>query len=95
MTEILNDLPAAAWKNCRGFGLSDREIEVAALMVTGATNGAIARRLCIAYGTVAKHVCSVYEKLGIEETSGNDAYRRNQRTLATTKLVRLGVPDGR
>lgn len=46
--------------------LTARELEVLALMATGATNERIAQRLVIAVGTVKSHVKQVLRKLGAE-----------------------------
>lgn len=49
-----------------GAGLTSRELEVLALMATGATNDRIAQRLVIATETVKTHVKRVLRKLGAE-----------------------------
>lgn len=47
-----------------GFGLSDRETEVAQLCIAGASRDEIARALAISPETVKKHVVSLYRKTG-------------------------------
>jgi DNA-binding NarL/FixJ family response regulator len=47
--------------------LTDRELEVLQLVVTGATNKEIAQSLVIAEGTVKNHLTSVYGKLGVSD----------------------------
>lgn len=46
--------------------LTSRELEVLALMATGATNERIARRLVITTGTVKSHVKQILRKLRVE-----------------------------
>jgi ATP/maltotriose-dependent transcriptional regulator MalT len=60
--------------------LSDRELEVLALIAQGLTNREIARRLYIAQGTVKAHASSIYGKLGV-----------NNRTHAVAQARRLGL----
>ena len=44
--------------------LTERELEVLGLLVTGRTNAEIARDLFVAVGTVKAHVNNIYRKLG-------------------------------
>lgn len=46
-------------------GLSERELEVLALLARGLDNGEIARELVIAEGTARNHVTNIYGKLGV------------------------------
>lgn len=46
--------------------LSERELEVLALVATGASNQQIAAALYLATGTVKKHLHNIYAKLGVE-----------------------------
>jgi DNA-binding NarL/FixJ family response regulator len=54
--------------------LSDRELEVLALVAEGMRNSQIANQLYIAEGTVKRHLTNIYAKLGA--SSRTDALRR-------------------
>lgn len=54
--------------------LSDRQIEVAALVSRGLTDEEIAHRLEITAGTVKQHTNRIYQKLGFG-TEGNSRVR--------------------
>lgn len=43
--------------------LSERELEVLALLASGRTNAEIAKDLFVALGTVKSHTCNIYRKL--------------------------------
>jgi len=58
-----SDRPAA--KAVRPHGLSEREIEVLALVAAGRTNGEIAERLFITRKTASVHVTHILGKLGV------------------------------
>jgi DNA-binding NarL/FixJ family response regulator len=44
--------------------LSERELEVLALLASGKTNAEIAKDLFVAVGTVKSHVNNIYRKVG-------------------------------
>ncbi|MFI6449597.1 LuxR C-terminal-related transcriptional regulator [Kitasatospora sp. NPDC050543] len=60
--------------------LSPREREVLELMAEGCSNSAIATRLVISDGAVAKHIANIFTKL--ELAPADDANRRVQAVLA-------------
>ena len=55
-------------------GLSDREVQVLALLATGMTNRAIAADLVVSQKTVARHVANIFLKLGVTSRSAATAY---------------------
>ncbi len=55
-------------------GLTQREIEVLALVATGSTNRAIAAELVISEKTVARHLSNIYTKLGLSSRAAATAY---------------------
>jgi DNA-binding NarL/FixJ family response regulator len=56
--------------------LSERELEVLALLATGRTNAEIARHLFVAMGTVKSHTNNIYRKLGAKNRA--DALARSR-----------------
>jgi DNA-binding NarL/FixJ family response regulator len=64
-------------------GLSERELEVLALVAEGLTNQGISRRLFITERTVEAHVRQIFMKLDIDESSEN-----NRRVLAVLAYLR-------
>ncbi len=61
--------------------LSGRELEVLALIAAGLSNREIAQRLCIAVGTVKRHLNNIYGKLGAHSRTQAIAIARNLRLL--------------
>jgi DNA-binding CsgD family transcriptional regulator len=63
---LLDEQPAQATQaTLAGAGLSAREVEVLALLGTGATNLEIAQRLQLSPWTVKRHLDRIYTKLGV------------------------------
>ena len=60
--------------------LTSREQQVLALVVEGATNPQIARKLGIAGSTVKNHISNIFEKLGV-----------TQRTEAVAIAIKRGI----
>jgi DNA-binding CsgD family transcriptional regulator len=56
--------------------LSERELEVLALLASGRTNAEVARDLFVASGTVKSHANSIYRKLGAKNRAGAVARAR-------------------
>jgi DNA-binding NarL/FixJ family response regulator len=66
--------------------LTPREREVLELMAEGCSNSAIAARLTVSDGAVAKHIANIFSKLDLVPT--DDANRRVQAVLAHLDAVR-------
>jgi DNA-binding NarL/FixJ family response regulator len=47
------------------FGLTDRELQIAALVVTAAGNKEIADKLGISEKTVKRHMSNIFDKVGV------------------------------
>jgi DNA-binding NarL/FixJ family response regulator len=62
--------------------LSPRELQVLALMAEGRSNAAIAKNLSLSYGSVEKHVTSIFTKLQLPP-SGDD----HRRVLAVLRYL--------
>jgi DNA-binding NarL/FixJ family response regulator len=77
---LVQELIAARRRDDALPQLSAREREVLALMAEGRSNAGIARRLCIAEGTVEKHVRSILSRMRLQETE--DDHRRVLAVLA-------------
>lgn len=57
-----------------GGGLTAREVEVLALVASGATNRTIATELVISEKTVARHLSNIFTKLSLKSRSAATAY---------------------
>lgn len=75
----IHGTPNTATSHHEGSGLTERELEIAALLKAGNTNAAIAERLFISADTVKFHCANLYRKLGV----GN----RVQAVQAAEKLL--------
>ena len=62
--------------------LTERECQVLELLVTGKSNTEIAKVLMISVHTVKAHVCSILQKLSVDD-----------RVQAAVKAVRIGLVD--
>lgn len=62
--------------------LTEREYQVLSLLVTGMSNTEIAKDLMISVHTVKAHVCSILQKMSV-----------NDRVQAAVKAVRSGLVD--
>jgi DNA-binding NarL/FixJ family response regulator len=80
LDEALADSSAPPPRPSSPHGLSPRELEVLRLVVEGHSNQEIAAELGIAPRTVANHVASMMNKLGLES-----------RTAVATWAVRRGL----
>jgi LuxR family maltose regulon positive regulatory protein len=66
--------------------LSERELEVLALMAAGYSNAEIAERLFIAIGTVKRHINNMYGKLEVQSRTQAIAKARSLHLLASATL---------
>ena len=82
--EVIGRLLARNTENDAVSALSPRESEVLGLMAEGRSNAAIAQRLVISEGAVAKHTASIFQRLGLQPSEDD-----NRRVLAV--LAYLGV----
>ncbi|GAA2849220.1 DNA-binding response regulator [Actinoplanes cyaneus] len=72
--EVVTQMFAASRQSGHVAELTPRERDVLALMAEGRSNTAIAEQLVLAYGSVEKHITSIFTKLGLP-SSGNDHRR--------------------
>jgi LuxR family maltose regulon positive regulatory protein len=74
------DAPSVSPPSALVEPLSERELEVLALVAQGLSNREIAERLFITVGTVKTHAHNIYGKLGV-----------NRRTEAVARAQELGL----
>ena len=66
IVSTLHELQAGiSQRPARDFGLTDRELEIIALIVDAAGNKEIADRLGISGKTVKNHLTHIFDKLGV------------------------------
>ena len=69
--ELARPLPTTAGSS---GDLTEREVEVLALVATGMTNRDIAEQLVISDKTVARHVSNIFTKIGVSSRAAATAY---------------------
>ena len=85
--EVVSRLLAAGRPGGALASLSDRELEVLALLAEGRSNRAIGDRLELSQRGVQKHITAVFAKLGLNADEDD-----NRRILAVLEYLRLGSP---
>jgi DNA-binding NarL/FixJ family response regulator len=81
--EVVTQMLATSRRSDDLGALTARERDVLALMAEGRSNSAIAEQLVLAYGSVEKHVTSIFMKLGLPASSGD-----HRRVLAVLRYLR-------
>jgi DNA-binding NarL/FixJ family response regulator len=81
--EVVSQLLSASRQAASVGGLTRREREVLSLMAEGRSNAAIAAGLVVSAGAVEKHVASIFAKLGLPQSEGD-----NRRVLAVLRYLR-------
>jgi DNA-binding CsgD family transcriptional regulator len=71
-------------------GLSQREVEVLALVAEGITNGEVSARLVVSPRTVEQHLRSIYNKLGVSSRAAATRFAVEQQLAARAPAA----PDG-
>jgi DNA-binding NarL/FixJ family response regulator len=80
--EVVSQLLGAS-RHVHGLAaLTPREREVLSLMAEGRSNAGIASALVVSVGAVEKHVASVFDKLGLPPSEGD-----NRRVLAVLRYL--------
>jgi len=67
-------IDAAEQRSPRPGGLTEREVEVLALVAQGWSNKDIARELTLSAKTVSRHLSNIFTKIGVSTRSGATAY---------------------
>jgi DNA-binding NarL/FixJ family response regulator len=62
-------------------GLTPRELQVLRLVATGATNKAIAERLCLSEKTIDRHVSNIFTKLDVSSRAAATAFAYRQKLI--------------
>ncbi|MDD3237689.1 MAG: response regulator transcription factor [Candidatus Gastranaerophilales bacterium] len=74
VSKVVQDLPINSKNPKNTFGLTDRELEVLALIVEGLSNPQIADRLVITRATAKAHVHSILQKLYVADRTQAAVY---------------------
>jgi len=69
LSDLSGNLRGKGYGADREQTLSTREVEIARLMVSGASNREIADTLCLTEGTVKNYISSIYSKFGTNDRS--------------------------
>ncbi|WP_372670814.1 response regulator [Amycolatopsis kentuckyensis] len=80
--EVVSQLFSATRRTDALSGLTPREREVLGLMAEGRSNSAIAAKLFLSAGSVEKYVTSIFGKLGLPPSEGD-----NRRVLAVLRYL--------
>ena len=81
--EVVSQLLGASRRTAGLATLTPRERDVLALMAEGRSNAGIAAGLVVSGGAVEKHVASIFAKLGLPPSEGD-----NRRVLAVLQYLR-------
>ena len=82
--EVVSQLFSATRQTDALSGLTPREREVLGLMAEGRSNSAIAAKLFLSAGSVEKYVTSIFGKLGLPPSEGD-----NRRVLAVLRYLEI------
>jgi DNA-binding NarL/FixJ family response regulator len=80
--EVVSQLLGATRRSAGLASLTPRELDVLSLMAEGRSNAGIAASLVVSGGAVEKHVASIFAKLGLPPSEGD-----NRRVLAVLRYL--------
>jgi DNA-binding NarL/FixJ family response regulator len=80
--EVVSQLLGASRRSAGLAALTPRELDVLSLMAEGRSNAGIAGGLVVSGGAVEKHVASIFAKLGLPPSEGD-----NRRVLAVLRYL--------
>jgi DNA-binding NarL/FixJ family response regulator len=80
--EVVSQLLGASRRSAGLAALTPRELDVLSLMAEGRSNAGIAASLVVSGGAVEKHVASIFAKLGLPPSEGD-----NRRVLAVLRYL--------
>ena len=91
IVERYNEVSTTSTNNsitsCDGVAVSDREIDIIALIAEGNSNKQIADKLCISLHTVNTHRKNIMAKLGVNNTAGIVLYAVREQILSPNKYL--------